>query len=171
MKLDGLAGLGWVDVAMLGLLLLSLVAGLWRGLIFEVLSLAGYVLAWFAAQWYAPRVADELPWEAALQSWRLPVAYMLVFAGALMLCGLAARLLRRLVQASPLGPLDRLLGGGFGLLRGLLALLVASTLGALTPLARAPAWQQSSGAAWLQALRQEIQPVLPPAVARHLPAP
>jgi membrane protein required for colicin V production len=83
----------------------------------------------------------------------------------------AARLLRLLVQASPLGPLDRLLGAGFGLLRGLLVLLVLSTLVALTPLARSPTWTASSGAAWLQALRQGIQPVLPSAVARHLPAP
>lgn len=165
------AGPGWVDVAMLGLLLLSSLAGLWRGLIFELLSLAGYVAAWFAAQWYAPVVAEWLPWEGALPAWRLAAAYVLVFMGAVLACGLAARLLRFLVQASPLGPLDRLLGGGFGLLRGLLVLLVLSTLVMLTPLARAPAWQQSSGAAWLQALRQEIQPVLPSAVARHLPAP
>ncbi|WP_232539975.1 CvpA family protein [Azohydromonas aeria] len=164
------AGLGWVDVAMLGLLLLSLLAGLWRGLVFELLSLAGYVAAWFAAQRWAPAVAEWLPWQGALPAWRTAAAYVLVFMGALLGCGLAARLLRFLVQASPLGPLDRLLGGGFGLLRGLLALLVVSTLVALTPLVHAPAWQQSGGAAWLQMLRQEIQPVLPSAVARHLPA-
>ncbi len=169
--MDGLAGLGWVDVAMLGLLLLSLLAGLWRGLIFEVLSLAGYVLAWFAAQWYAPRVAVWLPWEGALPAWRLAAAYVLVFVLALLLCGLAARLMRLLVQASPLGPLDRLLGGGFGLLRGLLVLLVLSTLVAMTPFARAPAWADSRGATWLQALREGIQPALPSSVARHLPAP
>jgi membrane protein required for colicin V production len=166
-----IAGLGWVDVAMLGLLLLSLLAGLWRGLIFELLSLAGYVVAWFAAQWYAPRVAVWLPWEGALPAWRLAAAHVLVFVLALLLCGLAARLLRALVQASPLGPLDRLLGGGFGLLRGLLVLLVLSTLAAMTPLARSPAWNESRGATWLQALRQGIQPVLPSEVARHLPAP
>ncbi|WP_298231153.1 CvpA family protein [uncultured Azohydromonas sp.] len=169
--MDFVAGLGWVDVTMLGLLLLSSLAGLWRGLIFEVLSLAGYGVGWLAAQRFSPVAAEWLPWEGALPAWRLAAAYVLVFVAALLLCGLAARLLRMLVQASPLGPLDRLLGAGFGLLRGLLVLLVLSTLVALTPLAHSPAWTASSGAAWLQALRQGIQPVLPSAVARHLPAP
>jgi membrane protein required for colicin V production len=167
--MGGVAGWGWVDVAMLGLLLLSVLAGLWRGLIFELLSLAGYGVAWFAAQRFAPAVAEWLPWDGALPAWRLAAAYALVFVGALLLCGLAARLLRLLVQASPLGPLDRLLGAGFGLLRGLLVLLVIGTLVGLTPLQRSPAWTASRGAAWLQALRLGIQPVLPSEVARHLP--
>ena len=53
--------LGWVDLAMLGVLLLSLVLGLLRGFVFEVLSLVGWVVAYFAAQWLAPVWAPHLP--------------------------------------------------------------------------------------------------------------
>ena len=41
-------------MALLGVLLLSVLVGLVRGLVFEVLSLLGWVVAYFAAQWFAP---------------------------------------------------------------------------------------------------------------------
>ena len=53
--------LGWVDLAMLGVLLLSLGLGLWRGFVLEVLALVGWVVAYFAAQWLAPQWAPHLP--------------------------------------------------------------------------------------------------------------
>lgn len=169
--MDGLPVLGWVDVAMLGLLLWSLLAGLWRGLIFELLSLAGYVVAWLAAQRWTPDVALWLPWAGAPEAWRRVAAFVLVFALALLVCGLGARLLRLLVHASPLGALDRLGGGLFGLARGAMVLLLAAALVGMTPLARSPAWVESHGAAWLLVLRERIQPALPPAAARLLPVP
>ena len=53
--------LGWVDLVMLGVLLLSLGLGLWRGFVLEVLALAGWVAAYFTAQWLAPQWAPHLP--------------------------------------------------------------------------------------------------------------
>ena len=41
------------DWILLGVLLASMVVGLWRGLVYEVLSLAGWVAAFFVAQWWA----------------------------------------------------------------------------------------------------------------------
>jgi membrane protein required for colicin V production len=65
-----------------------------------------------------------------------------------------------LVAATPLRPLDRLLGAAFGLVRGLLVLLVVATVIAYTPLAQAPAWRQSAGAALLGSVLQELLPML-----------
>jgi hypothetical protein len=39
----------------------------------------------------------------------------------------------------------------------------------MTPAARSPAWQASHGAAWLAAALQGLKPVLPDAIAQHLP--
>jgi membrane protein required for colicin V production len=65
-----------------------------------------------------------------------------------------------LIAATPLRPLDRLLGAGFGFVRGLLVLLVAATVIAYTPLAQAPAWRQSAVAALLESVLQELLPML-----------
>jgi membrane protein required for colicin V production len=82
----------------------------------------------------------------------------------------AARLLRAVVHATPLQAIDRVLGALFGLLRGAVLLLAVATVVALTPAARSPSWQHSHGAAWLGALLAGLKPLLPDAVARHLPA-
>ena len=48
-----MAELGWIDWTLLAVLAVSMVIGLMRGFVFEVMSLAGWLVAWFAAQWLA----------------------------------------------------------------------------------------------------------------------
>jgi membrane protein required for colicin V production len=89
---------------------------------------------------------------------------------ALVVWALLSRLLRMVIHATPLQLVDRVLGGGFGLLRGAVLLLAVATVVSLTPAARSPAWQHSQGAAWLGAMLQGLKPVLPESLAQHLPA-
>ena len=46
---------------MLGVIALSAIVGAVRGLTFEVLSLLGWVAAWFAGVWLGPVLAPHLP--------------------------------------------------------------------------------------------------------------
>ena len=48
--------LGWVDWTLLAVLALSVAVGLWRGLVFELMSLVGWFAAYLAAQWGSPSV-------------------------------------------------------------------------------------------------------------------
>ena len=48
--------------------------------------------------------------------------------------------------------------------------LAVATIVSLTPAQRAPAWQHSQGATWLTTLLTGLKPVLPDAIAQHLPA-
>lgn len=167
--LDGFR-LGAVDAAMLGILLISMIVGVWRGLVFEMLSLAGWVVAWLAAQWLAPSAAPSIPVGDAGSPLNLGAAYVIVFVAALIAWAIVAQLVRMLIRATPLSGIDRLLGSGFGLLRGVVLLIAVATVVALTPAAKSMAWQQSHGAAWLQAMLRGLKPTLPPDIARHLPA-
>ena len=65
---DALPVFGWVDWALLAVLAVSVVVGLWRGLVFEVLSLVGWVVAFFAAQAFAPFAAAYVPVGVPRQS-------------------------------------------------------------------------------------------------------
>jgi membrane protein required for colicin V production len=164
------ASLGWVDIALLAVLGLSVVVGLLRGLVFEVLSLVGWVVAYFVAQWFGPDLAPHVPIGSAGSAINLGAAFIVTFVAALVLWGLAARLARLLLSATPLSLPDRMLGAGFGALRGLVLLLAIATVVAMTPAARSAAWQGSQGAGVLHRMLQELKPVLPGDVARHLPA-
>ncbi|KNZ30781.1 MAG: colicin V synthesis protein [Methylibium sp. NZG] len=162
--------LGWVDLVLLGVLLLSTLVGVVRGLVFEMLSVLGWVAAYFAAQWLTPQVAPCFPVGEAGSALNHGAAFAIAFIGALIVWGLAARLLRLLIRATPLSLLDRLLGAGFGFARGVIVLLALATVIGLMPLKSSPAWQQSVGAAWLQSVLRGLKPVLPPELSKHLPA-
>jgi membrane protein required for colicin V production len=168
--LSGLASIGWVDWVLLALLLLSVLAGLVRGLVFEVLSMLGWVVGWFAALWFAGDVARWLPLGEPGSKLNFAAAFAACFLATIIAWALAARLVRMLLHATPLTTIDRLLGAGFGFVRGALVLLVVAALVGMTPAAQSDDWQRSHAAAWLQATVDNLRPLLPPETRRLLPS-
>jgi membrane protein required for colicin V production len=160
----------WIDWTLLAVLAASVVIGFARGFVFECLSLAGWVVAWFAAQWAAPDLASRLPVGTPGSTINLAAALALCFLGAMVVWSLLAKLIRMLIHATPLSVPDRLLGGGFGLLRGTVLLLAVAAVVGLTPAAQSPSWRGSHGAIWLGAALQVLKPVLPVSAAHLLPA-
>ena len=167
--MDSIA-LGWVDLALLGVLALSTLVGIARGFVFEVLSLAGWIAAYFAAHWAAPQLAPQLPIGAAGSALNYAAAFAIVFLIVVVVWSIANGLLRRLIHATPLSAFDRLLGAGFGFARGVILLIVVATLVSLTPLARHPQWAQSVGKPWLEGVLRGLTPLLPSQVVRLLTA-
>ena len=162
--------LGWVDIGLAAFLALSVVVGLLRGFVFELLSLAGWFAAFFAGRWLAQTVEPHVHVGVAGSNLNYVVAFAVVFLIVLVLWSLAARLVRALIHATALSLIDRLLGAGFGLLRGLVVLLLVVAVVTVSPLAKAAAWQRSQGAVWLHALLQELRPVFADDVSQHLSA-
>lgn len=163
--------LSWIDWALLAVLAVSVIVGLVRGFVFECLSLLGWVVAWFAAQWAAPELAPHLPVGASGSALNLAVALAICFVAALLVWTLLARLIRLLIHATPLSVPDRLLGGGFGALRGGVLLLAVAAVVALTPAAQSAGWRSSKGARWLAQTLQALKPLLPDPAARWLHSP
>lgn len=159
----------WVDIAMLGILAVSVIVGLVRGFVFEVLSLVGWLVAYLVARWFAADVAMHIPVGTPGSAVNHAVGFVALFIAALLLWAIVSRLLRFLIHASPLSLPDRALGAGFGLLRGLVLLLVAATVISVTPLAKSPAWRASQGAQWLHSALDGLRPLLPSQLSTYLP--
>ena len=147
---------------------MSLLVGVWRGLVFEVLSVLGWIAAFVLAQWLAPAVAVRLPMDSLGESTRYAAAYVLTFVVAVFAAGLLASLLRKLVSAVGLRPVDRMLGAAFGLVRGLVILLAMTVVVEMTSLKTADWWQESPGASLLSFTLAGLKPVLPQGFARFL---
>ncbi|MGL6109819.1 MAG: CvpA family protein [Rubrivivax sp.] len=162
--------LSWVDLSLLGVLLLSLMLGLWRGFVLEVMALLGWVVAYLAAQWWSPGWAQYVPLGEPGSSLNHAATFVIAFIAVLVVWGLASRVLRMLVNATPLRGADRVLGAAFGLLRGVLLLMAVATIVALTPAATAPEWHRSQGVQWLAVALQGLKPLLPADFAQFLPA-
>ena len=161
--------LGWIDLVLLGILAGSIIVGLWRGLVFELMSLVGWLVAYVLAQMFSPDLAAHLPVGTPGSALNAGVAFAITFVVVLIVWSLLARLASLLIHATPLTLIDRLLGAVFGALRGLVLLLALATLVAFTPAVDAPAWQHSQGARWLNFVLQAISSFLPESIARHLP--
>ena len=161
--------LPWIDWTLLAVLAVSVVVGLVRGFVFEVMALMGWIVAWFGSQYLAREVSPHLPVGTPGSAGNMAAAYVLCFVGILLVWALLARLVRLLIHATPLSVPDRLLGAGFGLIRGGVLLLALSTVVALTPAAQSKPWQRSEGARWMDAALAGLKPLLPDEVARYLP--
>ena len=162
-------GLHWIDWALLAVLLLSVVIGLVRGFVFEVMALVGWLVAWFGAQYLAPWLSPHLPVGTPGSAGNLAASYVLGFVAILIAWTLLAKLVRLLVRATPLSLPDRLLGAGCGLLRGGVLLLALATVVTLTPAAQSASWQRSEGARWIGVALTGLKPLLPAALTRYLP--
>ncbi len=151
---------GWIDVAMLALVVVSALVGVARGFTFEVLSLAGWFAAWFGAVWVGPLLAAYLPIGEPGSALNRGVAYACAFIAVLVVWRLAARAVSSSIAATPLRPLDRLFGAVFGAARALVVLLALATVLNYTPAGRLQAWQESVGAVWLNAVLAALLPAL-----------
>jgi membrane protein required for colicin V production len=158
-----------VDAALLAALLVSVLLGLVRGLVYELMGLAGWVVAYFAAAWLAPQAAPYIPVGVPGSALNHSAALLACFIAVLVAWGLLARVMSLLVKATPLSFLDRVLGAVFGALRGGVLLLLVATVVALTPAAQSPAWQASTAAPLLTGAVKGVKTLLPPDLARWLP--
>lgn len=163
-----MAGLPVLDWFFLAVLLLSLGMGAWRGLVFELMSLVSWLIAFVLAQWFAMDAGQWLPMSGAGEVLRYGAGFALVFVLALFAGGLLASLTRKLIASAGMRPVDRALGAVFGLARGLLLLLALAALVGLTPFKSSDLWMESAGAAAARSVLTSLAPLMPESFAKYL---
>jgi membrane protein required for colicin V production len=161
--------MGLTDWILLAVLLLSVLLGLWRGLVYEVFSVAGWVMAFVLGQAYAVDAARRLPLAGLAEPVQLAIGFALVFVLVAFAGGFVAWLVRKMVVSVGLRPVDRVLGGAFGMARGLVMLLGLAVVVSMTQWQQEAWWRDSAGAGALSQTLQQIKPLLPPSLGRYMP--
>jgi membrane protein required for colicin V production len=156
-----------LDIAVIVVLLASTAWGAWRGMVHEVLSLGGWIIAFFAANLLAGPLADYFPAAMAAEL-RALCAWLAVFLIVLMVTTLVTTFLSKAIKAVGLGRLDRWLGAFFGLARGLLILVAFALVAGLTSLPRKPFWTDSVSGRPLAETVLQLKPWLPAGLAQRL---
>jgi len=100
---------------------------------------------------------------------RYAAGFVVVFVAVLASTVLVSLVVKKLLSAVGLGPLDRLLGSVFGLMRGVVILLAVTVLVGMTPMRETEGWKQAQGAQWLQQFLHVLKPVLPADFGKYLP--
>lgn len=149
--------LTWVDIALLLILGLSALIGLWRGLISEVMALAVWIFATWLAIAFGEPVSALYEGLVGTPTARWLLGYASVFIAVLLAGGLLTWFMRMLVRSTGLSGTDRMLGLSFGLLRGgAIACVLVLVLG-FTPMPQEAAWRNAQllpgfqhGAEWMR---------------------
>ncbi len=161
----------WVDYCIVGLIAVSALIGLFRGLIREVFSL----VIWGAAMWvglhYNHPFSVYLEHAIPVASARLVVAFLVIFIGVLLLGGMLTFLLGKLVDTTGLGGTDRLAGMLFGVARGMLIVSILVVLAGVTPLPADPWWKQSKLIPPFQSLAVWLRSQIPSGLAAQVKFP
>lgn len=166
--MDWLNTVTWVDYVALAVMLASLVFGLMRGAVKELMSLASWVAAYLLARYASPVVVPWLAHVIGNETGRWLTAYISLFVVGLILMGLLSYALNSLVENVGLGGLNRILGALFGALRGYLILLVLVLLAGLTAIPTQTAWKKAYCVPALLWGYQLITPYLPSAVTQRI---
>ncbi|MCX7167506.1 MAG: CvpA family protein [Rhodocyclales bacterium] len=156
------------DYAVLTVIAASVLLGFWRGVVSEIMALAAWVAAFLVARAEASAVARWLSGQIAEPGMRLAVAYVLVFVGVLLVFAIARMLISLMLKAVGLGLLDRSLGAAFGVLRGILVVLVAVLVAGMTPLPKAGWWRDAMLAPPLETAVIAAKPWLPADAAKRI---
>ncbi|MEY3410067.1 MAG: Colicin production protein [Pseudomonadota bacterium] len=157
------------DWILLALLAASMLLGALRGLVYEVLSVMGWIAAFLLAQWFAPTVSEKLPMQGSGETLRFAAAFVLVFIASVFAAGLISSLMKKLISAVGLRPVDRILGAIFGAFRGLILLLALSVVVHMTALHESDWWLESKGGPMLMTLLKGLRPMLPEKFGAFLP--
>ena len=112
------------DLIVIVALFASVLLGCLRGFVYEAITLLGWVMAFLLARWFAPEVAQWFKGAINNELLCMALAFGLIFIVVLFLNGIVAFALKAAFSQGALRPADRSLGGLFGVLRGVICLLV-----------------------------------------------
>ncbi len=157
-----------VDLVLLGLVVLSLVIGLWRGFVKEVFALVVWVVAFGAAFLFSGNFTALLEPYVTVPSARQGLAFLGVFLVVLFIGGLLTWAVGKLVEKTGLSGTDRLLGAVFGVARGLVLVLGLILAAGFTPVPADPWWGESRVIQSLLPLAEWAGGFLPESVLEHL---
>lgn len=135
----------WADWVILGIVVVSCLFGLMRGLIKEALSVANWIIAVLIAVTFRDPLASLLVNHIETPSLRQIVAFSSLFVTTLIVGALVNYLIGELVKITGLSSTDRVLGMVFGLLRGFVVVMALLLLiPPIVSIDQDPWWRESA---------------------------
>lgn len=128
---SGLSEFDWIVVVVVSI---SVLIGIYRGFGREVLSVLGWVTAFVAASLFAPTLSGSMSGFIDNATLRYLLSRGLVFIGVLAIFGVLGNIVANQLKQPGFNLSNRVLGGAFGFVRGLVIIMVISlVLQALVP--------------------------------------
>ena len=111
--------MNYLDYFFIFIIFLSLLVGCYRGFTRELLSLIGWILAFYFAHLFSGNLLKYVPFKFG-EHINFIIIYMVIFVIILLLAAFVASLLNSLIKNVGLGFLNIIMGSIFGFMRGIL---------------------------------------------------
>lgn len=138
------SSLNWLDYCFLAVLLISMIFGLRRGFVREVVSLIFWILALALPTFLGPVLAPSLSFISKNQSVQIGASFAFVFVVVFIVGFIVNFMLRKVVDHSSFSGANRFGGLIFGLFRGVAILAVIVSFVGLTTFTNSKSWQNSA---------------------------
>ncbi|GAW85801.1 membrane protein required for colicin V production [Bathymodiolus platifrons methanotrophic gill symbiont] len=158
----------WIDYAIIGLISISLIIGLFRGLVREAFALVTWGLAIWIGFTFSLPFATFFETSISIPSARIATAFVLLFLLTLIVGAIINKLLSTLISKTGLTGSDRLAGLVFGIIRGVMIIILLVMLAGLTPVPESSWWQKSELIPHFQILAVWLQTHIPDGIANYL---
>ena len=132
-----------VDIAIIVILLVSTLIGIFRGFVREILSLAAWIIAVVVAWTFAEMGAVYLEPYISQPPLRVVAAFAGIFVVVLIMLSIVSYLIYKLFALAGITGVDRSLGGLFGVVRGVIVIALLILAGVYIDFASQPWWQES----------------------------
>ena len=133
------------DWIILVVVLLSIAQAASSGFFQEAFGIAGLVFGYLIAAWGYRSLADHFVSSISSRWLGEIAAFLAIFLGVMIVAGILGRIVRWMMKEAGLRVIDRVLGGGLGLVRG--CMLVAIVLVSMTAFTPTSGWLQGSSLA------------------------
>ncbi len=160
--------LSMLDFLIIATIAISLLVGIFRGFIREVLSLTSWIGAIWLAYVYVMDVAALLVPYIQQQPMRVVVAFAGIFVIALIVFSLLGYLIYRLIAIAGISGIDRSLGMLFGFVRGCVIVAVLIMVATFMDFTSQPWWQDSLLVHYFDPVIDMIRSLLPTDIATYV---
>lgn len=168
MSTNILSQLIWIDYVILGIISISAIIGLFRGLVKEAFSLGTWLISIFIGIRFSQSFSVYLIDYIDLPSVRIATAFIVLLLLSLILGSMLSYLVSQIVEKTGLSGTDRFAGLIFGIARGMVVMSVLVLLAGLTPLPQDPWWVQSTLIGPFQELSVWLREQIPSGITGYL---
>lgn len=156
-----MTSMNWLDYSILGIILLSTITGILRGFVKELIALC----IWALAIWLGYHYASSL--DGFFQGWvedvrlRYGIGFIVIMVATLIVGGICNAFLGFVLKKSGLSTTDRILGMGFGVVRGVFIVSLVLVVFQMTSLAKQDGMKNSQLAAQFDPIVVTLKSYIP----------
>ena len=158
--------MNWLDYTILGIILLSTLTGILRGFVKELIALCIWILAIWLGYHYANSFGGLLNGWVEDDRLRYGIGFIVIMVATLIVGGICNTFLGFILKKSGLSTTDRVLGMGFGVVRGVFIVSLVLVVVQMTSLVKQDGMKHSQLAAQFNPIVIKLKSYIPTLIQR-----